>query len=49
MKLGSALILTISDTASAGKRDDASGPEARRILEEAGFVVHSIDPTSETL
>jgi molybdenum cofactor synthesis domain-containing protein len=43
MKLGSALILTISDTASAGKRDDASGPEARRILEEAGFVVHSIE------
>jgi molybdenum cofactor synthesis domain-containing protein len=43
MRLGSALVLTISDTASAGKRDDASGPEARRILEEAGFAVHSIE------
>lgn len=37
MKLGRALILTISDSAAAGKRDDLSGPEAKRILEEAGF------------
>ena len=43
MNLGTALVLTISDTASAGKRDDASGPEARRILEEAGFEVHEIE------
>jgi molybdenum cofactor synthesis domain-containing protein len=31
------LVLTISDTASAGNREDLSGPEAKRILEEAGF------------
>jgi molybdenum cofactor synthesis domain-containing protein len=38
-----ALVLTISDSASAGKRVDASGPEARRILEEAGFQVSAIE------
>ena len=38
-----ALVLTISDSASAGKRDDLSGPEAKRILEEAGFTVLAID------
>src|SRR5207247_8073927 len=41
--LGRALVLTISDTAAAGKRDDLSGPEARRILTEAGFEVASIE------
>jgi len=41
--LGDALVLTISDSAAAGKREDLSGPEARRILEEAGFSVRAID------
>ncbi len=39
MSLGKALVLTISDTAAAGGRQDLSGPEARRILEETGFDV----------
>jgi len=43
MALGSALVLTISDSASAGKREDLSGPEAGRILREAGFEVHGIE------
>jgi molybdenum cofactor synthesis domain-containing protein len=43
MTLGTALVLTISDTAAAGKRDDTSGPEAKRILEEAGFEVASVE------
>lgn len=43
MALGRALVLTISDSASAGKRDDQSGPEARRLLEEAGFDVVGIE------
>ncbi len=43
MSLGAALVLTISDSAAAGKRTDLSGPEARQILEEAGFVVRAID------
>src|SRR5262245_27698433 len=43
MPLGKALVLTISDTASAGKREDLSGPEARRILTEAGFEVAAIE------
>lgn len=41
--LDSALVLTISDSASVGKREDLSGPEARRILEEAGFEVRGIE------
>jgi molybdopterin adenylyltransferase len=41
--LGRALVLTISDTAAAGKRDDLSGPEASRILTEAGFEVAAIE------
>jgi molybdopterin adenylyltransferase len=41
--LGRALILTISDTAAAGKREDLSGPEAKRILTEAGFEVTAIE------
>ena len=40
---GEALIITISDSAAAGKREDLSGPEARRILEESGFVVRAVD------
>jgi len=43
MSLGKALVLTISDSASAGKRDDLSGPEAKRILEETGFEVIGIE------
>jgi molybdenum cofactor synthesis domain-containing protein len=43
MSLGTALVLTISDSASAGKREDLSGPEARRILTEAGFEVQSVE------
>ena len=43
MNLGRALILTISDTAAAGKREDLSGPEAKRILTEAGFEVAAIE------
>lgn len=38
-----ALILTISDSASVGQREDLSGPEARGILEGAGFQVRSVD------
>src|SRR5262245_8582968 len=41
--LGRALVLTISDSASAGRREDLSGPEARRILEEAGFEVAAVE------
>ncbi len=43
MSLGTALVLTISDSASVGKRDDLSGPEARRILTDAGFDVSGIE------
>src|SRR5436190_1278210 len=43
MSLGRALVLTISDTASAGTRDDLSGPEAKRILEESGFEVAAVE------
>jgi molybdenum cofactor synthesis domain-containing protein len=43
MNLGRALVLTISDSAAAGKREDLSGPEARRILEEAGFEVSGVE------
>jgi molybdenum cofactor synthesis domain-containing protein len=43
MNLGRALVLTISDTAAAGQREDLSGPEAKRILEEAGFEVIAIE------
>jgi molybdopterin adenylyltransferase len=40
---GRALVLTISDSASLGHREDLSGPEARRILEGSGFGVWSVD------
>jgi molybdenum cofactor synthesis domain-containing protein len=43
MALGSALVLTISDSASKGGRQDLSGPEAARILEEAGFAVKPVE------
>jgi molybdopterin adenylyltransferase len=43
MTLGTALVLTISDSAAAGKREDLSGPEARRILVEAEFEVQAIE------
>jgi len=42
-ELGKAVVLTISDSASAGDRDDLSGPEVRRILEEAGFEVDRVE------
>jgi molybdenum cofactor synthesis domain-containing protein len=38
-----ALVLTISDSASIGKREDLSGPEAKRILQEAGFEVAPVE------
>ena len=41
--LGRALVLTISDTASVGNREDLSGPEAKRILAEAGFEVAPVE------
>ena len=37
------MVLTISDSAAAGGREDLSGPEARRILEEAGFEVAPVE------
>jgi molybdenum cofactor synthesis domain-containing protein len=43
MSLGRALVLTISDSASEGNRNDLSGPEAKRILEEAGFDVAAVE------
>jgi molybdenum cofactor synthesis domain-containing protein len=43
MALGEALVITISDSAAAGRREDLSGPEARRILEETGFTVRTVD------
>jgi molybdopterin adenylyltransferase len=32
-----AIVLTISDSAARGEREDASGPEARRLLTELGL------------
>jgi molybdopterin adenylyltransferase len=43
MSLGRALVLTISDSAAAGKRQDLSGPEAKRILQETGFDVAEVE------
>lgn len=34
-----AIVITISDSAASGRRPDASGPEARRLLHLAGFEV----------
>ena len=38
-----ALVLTISDSASIGKREDLSGPEAKKILQDAGFEVAPVE------
>ena len=43
MSLGRVLVLTISDSASLGKREDLSGPEAKRILQETGFEVSAVE------
>jgi molybdopterin adenylyltransferase len=43
LDLGQAVVLTISDSASIGQREDLSGPEARRLLEEAGFEVVAVE------
>ena len=42
-RLGEALVLTLSDTAAAGGREDLSGPEASRILTEAGFDLRPVE------
>jgi molybdopterin adenylyltransferase len=34
-----ATVITVSDSCAAGERDDVSGPEACRLLREAGFDV----------
>jgi molybdenum cofactor biosynthesis protein B len=34
-----ATVVTVSDSASRGQREDRSGPEARRLLQEQGFEV----------
>lgn len=34
-----ASVITVSDSTAAGRRQDVSGPEARRLLVEAGFEV----------
>ena len=47
LELGQAVVLTISDSASIGKREDLSGPEARRLLEEAGFEVVAVEIVPE--
>jgi molybdopterin adenylyltransferase len=39
MSIGRAIVLTVSDSAAAGKREDLSGPEVRKLLAEAGFEV----------
>ncbi len=36
------MVLTVSDSAAAGGREDLSGPEARKILEGAGFDVGDV-------
>jgi len=36
-----ATVVTVSDSCAAGEREDLSGPEACRILREAGFAVGS--------
>jgi len=43
MSLGLALVITLSDTAAAGGREDTSGPEAAKILGEAGFDVKAVE------
>ena len=41
--MSTALVLTLSDTAAAGNREDLSGPEAARILTEAGFNLRAVE------
>ena len=41
--LPQALVITLSDTAATGGREDLSGPEAARILTEAGFDVRPVE------
>ena len=43
MAASTALVITLSDTAAAGGREDLSGPEASRILAEAGFDVRGVE------
>jgi len=43
MPLGTALVLTLSDSAAAGNREDLSGPAAAGILEDAGFEIKAIE------
>ena len=43
MPKGTALVLTISDSAAAGRREDLSGPEASRILSELDFAVSAVE------
>jgi len=43
VSLGVALVLTLSDTAAAGNREDLSGPEAAKILGEAGFELKPVE------
>ena len=42
MKLGRAVVLTVSDSTAAGEREDLSGPEAKLIIEQAGFEVGDV-------
>jgi molybdopterin adenylyltransferase len=42
-RLGEALVITLSDTAAAGGREDLSGPEAAGILRDAGFDVRPVE------
>ena len=35
-----ATVITVSDSCAAGRREDVSGPEACRLLREAGFELH---------
>jgi molybdopterin adenylyltransferase len=41
--MSTAIVLTMSDSASQGTRDDRSGPEVRRLLESAGFAVSRVE------
>lgn len=41
--MATAAVLTISDSASQGKREDVSGPAVAAILKEKGFTVISTD------
>lgn len=41
--MSTAIVLTMSDSASQGTRDDRSGPEVRRLLQSAGFEVSRVE------